>query len=81
VSHGVRRWSSLRRPSQTIEEVRLHREQKLAGALRLFSRMGFSKGVADRFRVNHSGSASIKCGFLTWVEGRRFGRPPTAPCV
>src|ERR1700731_4561138 len=28
------------------EEERLHRKQKLAGALRLFGRFGFSEGVA-----------------------------------
>src|SRR5580692_1973491 len=37
-------------PSQptftTAEEERLHRKQKLAGALRLFGRFGFSEGVA-----------------------------------
>ena len=30
----------------TVEEERLHRKQKLAGALRLFGRFGFSEGVA-----------------------------------
>ena len=30
----------------TIEEERLHRQQRLAGALRLFGRFGFSEGVA-----------------------------------
>src|ERR1700677_1673645 len=30
----------------TLEEERLHRKQKLAGALRLFGRFGFSEGVA-----------------------------------
>ncbi len=31
---------------ETVEEERLHRKQKLAGALRLFGRFGFSEGVA-----------------------------------
>jgi ribulose-5-phosphate 4-epimerase/fuculose-1-phosphate aldolase len=30
----------------TVEEERLHRKQRLAGALRLFGRFGFSEGVA-----------------------------------
>src|ERR1700684_3347326 len=30
----------------SVEEERLHRKQKLAGALRLFGRFGFSEGVA-----------------------------------
>lgn len=30
----------------TVEEERLHRKQKLAGALRLFGRLGFGEGVA-----------------------------------
>lgn len=31
---------------QTIEEERLHRKQRLAGAFRLFGRFGFSEGIA-----------------------------------
>lgn len=31
---------------ETVEEERLHRKQKLAGAFRLFSRFGFDEGVA-----------------------------------
>lgn len=31
---------------ETLEEERLHRKQKLAGAFRLFSRFGFDEGVA-----------------------------------
>jgi ribulose-5-phosphate 4-epimerase/fuculose-1-phosphate aldolase len=31
---------------ETVEEERLHRKQKLAGALRLFGRFGFSEGIA-----------------------------------
>jgi hypothetical protein len=30
----------------TVEEERLHRKQKLAGALRIFGRVGFGEGVA-----------------------------------
>ncbi len=41
---------TLRMPSlptfANVEEERLHRKQKLAGALRLFGRFGFSEGVA-----------------------------------
>ena len=38
---------TLSRPkSASAEEERLHRKQKLAGALRLFGRFGFSEGVA-----------------------------------
>jgi len=50
----------------TVEEERLHRKQKLAGALRIFGRFGFGEGVAghitvrdpehtDRFWVNPFG--------------------------
>jgi ribulose-5-phosphate 4-epimerase/fuculose-1-phosphate aldolase len=40
--------TSMRLPAEfdTVEEERLHRKQKLAGALRLFGRFGFSEGVA-----------------------------------
>ena len=38
---------ALARPKfESVEEERLHRKQKLAGALRLFGRFGFSEGVA-----------------------------------
>lgn len=43
----------------TIEEERLHRKQRLAGALRIFGRFGFSEGVAghitarDPERLDH----------------------------
>jgi len=38
---------ALARPKfASVEEERLHRKQKLAGALRLFGRFGFSEGVA-----------------------------------
>jgi ribulose-5-phosphate 4-epimerase/fuculose-1-phosphate aldolase len=59
---------SLPRPPQfaTIEEERRHRKERLAGAFRLFSRMGFDEGVTghitardpefpDRFWVNPFG--------------------------
>ena len=35
----------------TIEEERLHRKQKLAGALRIFGRVGFGEGVAGHITV------------------------------
>ena len=35
----------------TVEEERLHRKQKLAGALRLFGRFGFCEGVAGHITV------------------------------
>src|SRR5918995_7235149 len=35
----------------TIEEERLHRKQKLAGALRIFGRFGFGEGVAGHITV------------------------------
>lgn len=35
----------------TVEEERLHRKQKLAGALRIFGRYGFSEGVAGHITV------------------------------
>src|ERR1700691_3129937 len=39
--------STLSRPkASSVEEERLERKQKLAGALRLFGRFGFSEGVA-----------------------------------
>jgi ribulose-5-phosphate 4-epimerase/fuculose-1-phosphate aldolase len=60
--------ASLPRPPQfaTIEEERRHRKERLAGAFRLFSRMGFDEGVTghitardpefpDRFWVNPFG--------------------------
>jgi len=38
-------------PFATIEEERLHRKQKLAGALRIFGRVGFGEGVAGHITV------------------------------
>ena len=44
---------------ETVEEERLHRKQRLAGALRIFGRYGFSEGVAghitarDPERLDH----------------------------
>src|SRR6476620_12227903 len=35
----------------TIDEERLHRKQKLAGALRIFGRVGFGDGVAGHITV------------------------------
>ena len=35
----------------TVEEERLHRQQKLAGALRIFGRVGFGEGVAGHITV------------------------------
>src|SRR6187402_2873793 len=35
----------------TLEEERLHRKQKLAGALRIFGRVGFGEGVAGHITV------------------------------
>lgn len=35
----------------TVEEERLHRKQKLAGALRIFGKFGFSEGVAGHITV------------------------------
>jgi ribulose-5-phosphate 4-epimerase/fuculose-1-phosphate aldolase len=35
----------------TVEEERLHRKQKLAGALRVFGRLGFGEGVAGHITV------------------------------
>ena len=35
----------------TVEEERLHRKQKLAGALRIFGKLGFSEGVAGHITV------------------------------
>ena len=35
----------------TVEEDRLHRKQKLAGALRIFGRLGFGEGVAGHITV------------------------------
>ncbi|QJY50796.1 class II aldolase/adducin family protein [Pseudonocardia broussonetiae] len=37
--------------SGTVEEERLHRRQKLAGALRIFGRLGFGEGVAGHITV------------------------------
>lgn len=40
-------WISPRPPSfESVEDERLHRKQRLAGALRVFGRFGFSEGVA-----------------------------------
>ena len=39
----------------TVEEERLHRKQKLAGALRLFGRFGFSEGVAGHITARDPG--------------------------
>jgi hypothetical protein len=38
-------------PKATIEEERLHRKQRLAGALRIFGRFGFGEGVAGHITV------------------------------
>lgn len=35
----------------TVDEERLHRKQKLAGALRIFGRLGFGEGVAGHITV------------------------------
>src|SRR5689334_2502128 len=35
----------------TVEEERLERKQKLAGALRIFGRLGFGEGVAGHITV------------------------------
>ena len=45
--------TNLRLPPEfaTVEEERLHRKQKLAGALRIFGRFGFSEGVAGHITV------------------------------
>lgn len=40
----------------SIEEERLHRKQRLAAALRLFSRFGFDEGVAGH--ITWAGLAS-----------------------
>lgn len=37
--------------NRTIEEERLHRKQRLAGALRIFGRFGFGEGVAGHITV------------------------------
>src|SRR3954447_17876780 len=36
---------------ETVEEERLHRKQRLAGALRIFGRFGFGEGVAGHITV------------------------------
>ena len=36
---------------ETVEEERLHRKQRLAGALRIFGRLGFGEGVAGHITV------------------------------
>jgi ribulose-5-phosphate 4-epimerase/fuculose-1-phosphate aldolase len=41
----------LPQPFETVEEERLHRKQKLAGALRIFGRFGFGEGVAGHITV------------------------------
>ena len=38
-------------PKRTIEEERTERKQKLAGALRVFGRLGFGEGVAGHITV------------------------------
>ncbi len=38
-------------PKATVEEERLHRKQRLAGALRIFGRFGFGEGVAGHITV------------------------------
>ncbi len=60
----------------TVEEEREHRKQRLAGALRVFGRLGFGEGVAghitvrdpehlDHFWVNPFGMSSATCGCRT----------------
>lgn len=41
----------LPKPFETVEEERLERKQKLAGALRIFGRLGFGEGVAGHITV------------------------------
>jgi len=38
-------------PTKSVEEERLERKQKLAGALRIFGRLGFGEGVAGHITV------------------------------
>ena len=38
-------------PPANVEEERLRRKQKLAGALRIFGRVGFGEGVAGHITV------------------------------
>ncbi|NBR92629.1 MAG: class II aldolase/adducin family protein, partial [Actinobacteria bacterium] len=38
-------------PTRSIEEERTERKQKLAGALRIFGRLGFGEGVAGHITV------------------------------
>lgn len=38
-------------PFESVEDERLHRKQKLAGALRIFGRVGFGEGVAGHITV------------------------------
>jgi len=40
-----------RQSSQPVEEERNHRRHKLAGALRIFGRLGFGEGVAGHIPV------------------------------
>jgi ribulose-5-phosphate 4-epimerase/fuculose-1-phosphate aldolase len=40
----------------TIEEERLHRKQRLAGALRLFAKFGYDEGVAGHITVRDPGN-------------------------
>lgn len=41
---------------ETIEEERLHRKQRLAGALRLFAKFGYDEGVAGHITVRDPGN-------------------------
>lgn len=58
-------------PQRTVEEERLHRKQRLAGAFRLFSRFGFDEGVAGHITARDPERADH-----FWVNpfGMHFGQ-------
>jgi ribulose-5-phosphate 4-epimerase/fuculose-1-phosphate aldolase len=53
----------------SVEEERLHRKQRLAGAFRLFGRFGFDEGVAGHITARDPGASD-----MFWVNpfGRNF---------
>ncbi|WP_114814353.1 class II aldolase/adducin family protein [Paraburkholderia kururiensis] len=58
-------------PQRSIEQERLHRQQRLAGAFRLFARYGFAQGLAG-----HITARDPEWTDHFWVNplGRHFGR-------
>ena len=54
-------------PKPTVEEERLRRKQKLAGALRILGRFGFGEGVAGHITVRDLRVSRLLLGQPAWL--------------